>query len=1304
MKGFLLSFILILFAFIGQAQTQLWGMTNSFGSGAGGTIFNTDGSGNNYSVKHNLFLYNGMYPTYTNLLKASDGMFYGVTRADGSVGDGVIFQYNPYTDIYINKIYFDNANIGSSPKGSLMQTSNGMIYGMTDDGGASDLGVIFQYDPLTNVCTKKFDFNGASNGSHPQGTLVEANNGMLYGFTNEGGTFDYGVLFEFNPNTGVFTKKFDFNGTLGRFPRGFLLLAANGSLYGASGNGGSQTQIFQYDPIGDIFTPKVNLPGGASDVYGSLIQTSDGKIYGLARDGGANYNGIIFQYDYNTNICLKKFDFNWTPTGADPYGSLTLASDGMLYGMASEGGVANSHGVLFQFNPSTGVYNKKFDFYPSYGVGRLPQASLIELNGALYGLTTRGGINDSGVLFRFDISTGTYTKKLDFNSSTNGKYPYGSLVQTPNGKLYGITKEGGSNSDGGVLFEFDPGLNIYSKKINLSSVGCANVYGSLVLAEDGNLYGLSYSNKIFQYIPGSDSLSVKFSSTNSADGSSSFGSLIKASDGYLYGLTSVGGINNKGVIFQFDINTNTFTKKIDFDNVGIGRGPLGSLIQASNGLLYGLTKYGGVNDMGVLFQYNPITNICTKKVNFNGVNNGSYPSGSLIQASDGKIYGMTHDGGVNNKGIFFQYDINADTLIKKLDFGAGNGSSPLGTLMQASNGLIYGMTTNGGAYGGAYGYGVLFQYDPFTETFTKKLDFDRNTGMHPMYTGLIEIGGTISTGNVNTIYCTGDSITVPYTISGIFIPGNVFTIQLSDEFGSFISPTNIGNIISCDSGSITALIPLSIIQSNQYRIRVVSSNPLITVTDNANNIIINASTFSITNLNICSNALPYIWNNNILNTSDSLTVHFSNIAGCDSTATLNLIVNEPVTSHNLITLCANESITIGSNTYFASGTFIDTLSTINGCDSIITTELNINLPIINSQTIRLCYGQSIFVETNNYAASGNYTDTLVAYNGCDSIVLTNLTIDQSISSTQTYVLCNGESIIVGSNIYSFSGNYIDTLLTSNGCDSIVATNLSISPPITTTQTIELCDHESIIVGSNVYSLTGNYIDTLAASNGCDSIISTFLNITPTIFTTQTIELCANESITVGSNIYSSTGNYTDTLISSDGCDSIVTINLTVQFQIDTSITVNDITLSANATSVLYQWIDCDSTGTFILGATSQSFNGNVAGNYAVVLTSGNCSDTSRCVNIINTNIKQGGNYSGIQIFPNPTNSFIYLKSDLILDNSTIYLHDITGRIVFSQKLNTKQNFINISNIASGIYHFKLNYNNSIIYQTNIIKE
>jgi uncharacterized repeat protein (TIGR03803 family) len=153
--------------------------------------------------------------------------------------------------------------------------------------------------------------------------------------------------------------------------------------------------------------------------------------------------------------------------------------------------------------------------------------------------------------------------------------------------------------------------------------------------------------------------------------------LIQASNGKFYGMTQAGGNNGLGVIFEYDVTTASYIKRYDFTTAN-GSSPRGPLMQASNGKLYGMTAAGGANSVGVIFEYDITTNTYTKKVDLSTAN-GSAPFGGLMELSttNGKLYGMTRSGGASSLGVIFDYDLVSGTYTKKVDLVAANGSQPI---------------------------------------------------------------------------------------------------------------------------------------------------------------------------------------------------------------------------------------------------------------------------------------------------------------------------------------------------------------------------------------------------------------------------------------------------------------------------------------------------------------------------------------------------------------------------------------------------------------------------------------------------
>ena len=195
----------------------------------------------------------------------------------------------------------------------------------------------------------------------------------------------------------------------------------------------------------------------------------------------------------------------------------------------------------------------------------------------------------------------------------------------------------------------------------------------------------------------------------------------------------------------------------------------------------------------------------------------------------------------------------------------------------------------------------------------------------------------------------------------------------------------------------------------------------------------------------------------------------------------------------------------------------------------------------------ICAGDSMVVGGNIYNASGLYTDSLISSVGCDSLVFTNLVVYPNSTFSNTQNICSGAVYAIGNNVYDSTGVYSDTLVAANGCDSIVTTTLNVSSSsvsITTNDTT-ICDGDSIVVNGNVYNSTALYSDTLTNSVGCDSIINTNLIVQTPV--NLSFDICIGDSVIVGNSMYNTSGNYSDTLVSSLGCDSIVYTNLTILF-------------------------------------------------------------------------------------------------------------------------------------------------------------
>src|SRR6478609_7482447 len=195
--------------------------------------------------------------------------------------------------------------------------------------------------------------------------------------------------------------------------------------------------------------------------------------------------------------------------------------------------------------------------------------------------------------------------------------------------------------------------------------------------------------------------------------------LVETSNGNLYGVTMAGGLEGKGVLFSYNQSSGVYRRIIDFTSA-IGSYPFG-LTLASNGKIYGLVNSGNVNNNGMLFEYDPFNDSFNIRVIFGSTTIGGFPSGTLLEAVSGKLYGttITSGSGGMSGGILFEFDLTTGVIQSKFDFNTIGALSPTGELVKANDGYIYGMT----AYGGANNLGIIFKFDPATGNCSKSIDF-----------------------------------------------------------------------------------------------------------------------------------------------------------------------------------------------------------------------------------------------------------------------------------------------------------------------------------------------------------------------------------------------------------------------------------------------------------------------------------------------------------------------------------------------------------------------------------------------------
>lgn len=367
--------------------------------------------------------------------------------------------------------------------------------------------------------------------------------------------------------------------------------------------------------------------------------------------GLATINFVLCAVHSNAQY-TRLLDFAGTTNGSTPYSDLFF--DGTyLYGTTSVGG-ANSKGVVFKIKPDGTGYADLLDFAGTSN-GSSPLGALISDGTFLYGMTKTGGANNYGTIFKVKKDGTGYVDMLDFVFASSGSNPEGGLFSDGT-YLYGMTWSGGTNTDG-TIFKIKPDGTGYTKLLDFA--GATN-------------------------------------------GKNPMGSFV--SDGtFLYGTTTAGGTNDLGIVFAIKKDGTGFTKLIDFAGMSNGSIPQGSLLY--DGInLFGMTTFGGASSSGTVFKVKPDGTGYAKLLDFTGFTNGSNPWGGVIQEGL-YLYGMTRNGGLNGDGTLFEIKPDGTGYADLYDFDMTSGIFPQGSLTYDGS-FFYGMTYNGGANN----FGTIFKF------------------------------------------------------------------------------------------------------------------------------------------------------------------------------------------------------------------------------------------------------------------------------------------------------------------------------------------------------------------------------------------------------------------------------------------------------------------------------------------------------------------------------------------------------------------------------------------------------------------
>ena len=387
-----------------------------------------------------------------------------------------------------------------------------------------------------------------------------------------------------------------------------------------------------------------------------------------------------------------------------------------------------------------------------------------------------------------------------------------------------------------------------------------------------------------------------------------------------------------------------------------------------------------------------------------------------------------------------------------------------------------------------------------------------------------------------------------------------------------------------------------------------------------------APTNTTETVNVCSGSSHTFPDNTTQNNITSTVTHTSNLLsgfGCDSVIVTTINVN-PVFNHtNTDFVCSGNSYTFADgytqNNITASISHTSNLQTINNCDSLVTTTINL-YPDYNATTFAsVCSGSSYtFLDgftQNNITATVSHTNNFQTINSCDSIIVTTVSLFPDYNLTENVGVCTGSSFTFPDgfmqNNITAALSHTSNLQTVNSCDSIIVTSVSVTSNYQFSETANVCTGESYTFpdGTTQSNLTAQvvYVSTLLGGLGsCDTLMTTTVNVNPEYNLTETVNVCSGSSHTfpdgsVQNNLIS-TVTYTSNLQTAFTCDSIIVTTVTINSVFNQTETVgvctgssytfpdgfmqNNITMAMNHTSNLQTVNNCDSIIVTTISITS----------------------------------------------------------------------------------------------------------------------
>ncbi|HEV7403190.1 MAG TPA: choice-of-anchor tandem repeat GloVer-containing protein [Chthoniobacteraceae bacterium] len=631
----------------------------------------------------------GAFPVGT-LLKVGAYMWGTATGGGGPDAFGTVFKVSSAGTLTTVVPFAGPAGTSIQPLGNLFFDGK-LFWGTTTGNGFNTFGTIFSID-AKGKATTAITFTGtggANKGSRPEGALVGAGAGVLWGTTRKGGAGDLGTIFKLDTATKVLSTLVEFTGNVapnkGAQPGPGLLSDGAGAFWGATlaGGSGDGGTVFKIDQVSEMMTTEAifsSAGGGPTSPNAPLLSDGAGNFLGTASGGGEG-SGLVFKVSQTTGTVSPLADFNGI--ALNPRGGLTADSAGYLWGIAANSTDPTSipGTSIFKYDRLTGLRTRVATFpFDSSVLGKL------YFDGAhtFWGAGRYGSAGDG--IFKVDATTGALTSVLNFSGANDGSGPLAGLVSDGHGLLWGTNSGGGSSSDG-TVFTFNPANNAFTPILSFSDTGAGN-HGknpAHALVDDGvdsmwgtNDGGMNGGGTIFKINKTSHVLTtlVEFGTTPTALGVLAASPKLGINDG----AGNIWGVKSDGIM-KIDITSGMVTT-YPTASTEDGHASNGDFVSDGSGAFWDTFGEGGGLRSGSVVKIDRATGARTTVTEFGGngtlPGDASGPGGPLYLAPDGYFYGTARAGATDGGGAIFRVSAaavvtpNIETLavVGALSFGS----------------------------------------------------------------------------------------------------------------------------------------------------------------------------------------------------------------------------------------------------------------------------------------------------------------------------------------------------------------------------------------------------------------------------------------------------------------------------------------------------------------------------------------------------------------------------------------------------------------------------------------------------------